>query len=67
VNEFGEGMQAKLEHDFRPVRFNRSDGNSQLAAISLFAFPPPKVELFQLRGALAGLENALLDPIPPWS
>jgi hypothetical protein len=20
VNEFGEGMQAKLEHDFRPVR-----------------------------------------------
>jgi hypothetical protein len=27
VNEFGEGMQAKLEHDFRPVRLHCPDGN----------------------------------------
>ena len=28
VNEFGEGMQAKFEHDFRPVRLHCPDGNS---------------------------------------
>src|ERR1700675_1873016 len=28
VNEFREGMQAKLEHDFRPVRLHCPDGNS---------------------------------------
>src|ERR1700693_183428 len=29
VNEFGEGMQAKLEHDFRSVRLYCSDSGSK--------------------------------------
>src|SRR5580704_3978825 len=38
VNELGERMQAKLDHDFRPMRLDRPDGDSQPGSDLLIRF-----------------------------
>ena len=56
VNELGERMQAKLEHDFRPVRLDRPDGNSQPGSNLFIRFPlRQKSNYFNLAGAWPGL------------
>jgi hypothetical protein len=57
VDEFGEGMQAKLEHDFRPVCLYGPDGNSQLRSNLLIQFAQgQKTYNFNLAGGGASLE-----------
>jgi hypothetical protein len=55
VNELGERMQAKLEHDICPVGLDRPDGNSQFGGNLLIRFPfRQKSNYFYLAGIWPG-------------
>jgi hypothetical protein len=56
VNEFGEGMQAKLEHDFRSVCLHGPDSDSQPDSNFLIRFSfRQKSNYFNLAGSWPGL------------